>query len=418
MEYDFLANLFNYRPEYNYTPEYNDREERREIKFDIDSEYPDVSLIKSIVRSERDDGDINYIENVGDVNYIEKYLIDGGDPNKIFYMMGSCNQRGEDDISILMLAVLNKRTSIVNLLIRNGADVNYRSKCYDYIIGLSAINIAAESDPRIGRTTRQRAKSGDNYDIMIALLKAGANPNNITQDGYQKTPLMNALKYFTPKKYELLLEYGADPNLNAPLLHTISLDPSKAIIASKLLLLYGADIDVVTWQGNGVLYSAALEYMPNAMLFLLEWGADPYIKNNYGENAIVKHNFDDSSSNLKRNIEVLIQEMDKLHKLNVAYQMLNIAEGIDEDPLQEITDDLLEEIYNDLISKEYNPLITRERIRENYEFKGGKKKKRKYKKLTKKGKDWVKLAQEDMINRTIGKKKKKKTLKKKRKINL
>lgn len=74
MEYEFLANLFNYRPEYN------EIEERREIKFDIDSEYPDISLIKSIVRSERDDGDINYIENVGNVNYIEKYLIDGGDP--------------------------------------------------------------------------------------------------------------------------------------------------------------------------------------------------------------------------------------------------------------------------------------------------------------------------------------------------
>ena len=388
MEYDFLSNLFNYNRPINEREEEEEKdiknrekknEEQRKKKFDIDSEYPDDLLIKSIVRSQRDDGDINYIENVGDVNYIEKYLIDGGDPNKIFYFMGSCRPNGEDDISILMLAVLNKRTSIVNLLIRNGANVNYRSKCYNYIIGLSAINIAVSADLRIGRTARQRAKSGENYDIIIALLKAGANPNNITADGYQKTPLIDALKYFTPKKYELLLEYGADPNLNEPLLHTIRLNQTEAIIASKLLLLYGADIDVVTWQGNGMLYSAALEFMPHVMLFLLEWGADPYIKNNYGEDALVEHHFDDSSSSLKTNIKILKKHMNKIHKLNVAYQMLNIAKGINEDPLQELTDDLLEEIYNDLINRQYNPLITRERIRENYEFKGGRKKRKTFK---------------------------------------
>ena len=389
MEFDFLSNLFNYnRPIHEREEDEEEdiknrekiNEEQRKKKFDIENEYPDISLLKSIVRSERDDGDINYIENVGDVNYVEKYLIDGGDPNKIFYMTGSCNQGGKDDISILMLAVLNKRTSIVNLLIKNGADVNYRSKCYDYIIGLSAINIAAEADLRIGRTARQRAELGENYDIMIALLKAGANPNNITQDGYQKTPLMNALKYFTPKKYELLLEYGADPNLNAPLLHATFLNQTEAIIASKLLLLYGADIDVVTWQGNGVLYSAALEFMSHVMLFLLEWGADPYIKNNYGEDALVEHHFDDTSSNLKTNIKILKKHMNKIHKLNIAYQMLNIAKGINEDPLQELTDDLLEEIYNDLINRQYNPLITRERIRKKYEFKGGRKKRKTFKK--------------------------------------
>ena len=388
MEYDFLSNLFNYNRHINQRKEDEEdiknrekiNEEQRKKKFDIENEYPDVLLLKSIVRSERDDGDINYIENVGDVNYIEKYLIDGGDPNKIFYMKGSCHPNGEDDISLLMLAVLNKRTSIVNLLIKNGANVNYRSKCYNYIIGLSAINIAAEADLRIGRTARQRAESGENYDIMIALLKAGANPNNITQDGYQKTPLIYALKYFTPKKYELLLEYGADPNLNAPLLHTISLNQTEAIIASKLLLLYGADIDVVTWQGNGILYSAALEFMPHVMLFLLEWGADPYIKNNYGEDALVEHHFDNSSSSLKNNIKILKKHINKIHKLNVAYQMLNIAKGINDDPLQELTNDLLEEIYNDLINRQYNPLVTRERIREKYEFKGGRKKRKTFKK--------------------------------------
>ena len=352
MEYDFMHNLFNFNVHQTQNKDTIQRDNKQDTYreeryidnltnkklFDVNKEYPDISLINNIESESHS------------TNYIEKYLIDGGDPNKIFTIgLGFC----EGDISILMYSVLYEKYSFVNLLIANGADVNYKSKCFNYKKGLSALNIAVTLK--------------DKNNIIIALLKAGADPNNIIEDGYKITPLIDSIKYFTFDKLKLLLDYGADPNLLGPLLYAARIHPVHAKSVIKLLLLYGADIDVVTENGDGILYESLLEYMPNVMLYLLYNGADPWIENKQGENALDEHKYGSSSSSMKKNKQIMIKHIRTLHKTNVAYQMLNIIKGINEDQLQELNDDILKEIHEKLINKPYNPLITRKRINEDLE---------------------------------------------------
>lgn len=82
------------------------------------------------------------------------------------------------------------------------------------------------------------------YEIVRRLLEQGADPN---YGGTCKcTPLENACYENNVECAQLLLEFGADPNLNSPLVTACECGHEKCV---KLLLDSGADIRYGEWYG-------------------------------------------------------------------------------------------------------------------------------------------------------------------------
>ena len=314
-------------------------EQREEEPFYVDDEYTDKDLHDNIMD--------------GNMIFIEKYLMDGGNPSRI--IMGQ--------FSLLMTAVYFNNISIVRLLLIHKANLeNEQSE------GNTALSYAA--------------KFGEiSINILDLLLKNGANPNHfseiaVSRRGNAHTPLSNCIRNSRQNDYlnklKLLLEYSANPNkkdaygVNA--LHDAIniLNPPKLSETIKILLIYGADIDSVDGGGDSVLFRARLNNSPDALVTLLELGADPYIKNNDGYNVLKDSYFRGAHARLPRHQKILYETINNLHKTNVAYQMLAISKGLDnEHSIEELDEDTLYKLYLSLLEKPYNPLLTRERNQED-----------------------------------------------------
>jgi len=248
--------------------------------------------------------------------------------------------------SLLITAVIYSKLDLVEILLEMGANTEIQN-------------------PR-GETPLYISCSLNKHINMIKLLlKYGAEINNILRFGGD-TVLRIAVSNEDIKVVKLLLDNGADPNLgddknNTPLQVASSNrgDINSEII--KLLLQYGANINSTNIVGVTPLFFACLQENHLNIDTLLEYGADPYIMNN--ENQYIMNN-----PMINEDIKEYIgNKMYELHKLNVAYDMIEIAKGIEEDPLQELTDDILENIYNELMMKPYDPEKTRLRMEEDLE---------------------------------------------------
>lgn len=130
-------------------------------------------------------------------------------------------------------------------------------------------------DPKYEATLLLWAVGMEKYESAEALLKCGANPNiNSTLYG---TALYEAAGYSfidndfkkDPKYVKLLLENGADPNINligseerypdpgtSPLMRSIGCGIEK----TKLLVEYGADINYINDTGDSAVFNALLQY--------------------------------------------------------------------------------------------------------------------------------------------------------------
>jgi len=254
-----------------------------------------------------------------------------------------------DRYSLLITAATYNKLDLVEMLLEMGANIEIQN-------------------PR-GETPLYLANINRNINMIKLLLKYGAEINKIIHFGGD-TVLKKAISNENIEIIKLLLDNDANPNLgddknNTPLQEAAIIfsfnDDSISAVIIKLLLQYGADINSKNVVGVTPLFFACLQENNLNIDTLLEYGANPYILNN--ENQYIMNN-----PMIKENIKLYVRnKMYELHKLNVAYDMIEIAKSIQEDLFQELNNDIMEEIHNKLIMQPYDPEKTRLRMEEDLE---------------------------------------------------
>jgi ankyrin repeat protein len=132
---------------------------------------------------------------------------------------------------------------------------------------ISAIKETSEYDALPNETASQLCQESDK--IILRLLKNKADPNFQNMDG--ETALMFASTYGRASAMELLLEYGADPNIqggvsgNTALMSTITFCRLNDM---KLLIAYGADPNIPDKDGYTALSKAQRLGCANIVAYL------------------------------------------------------------------------------------------------------------------------------------------------------
>ncbi|MDG2176772.1 MAG: ankyrin repeat domain-containing protein [Gammaproteobacteria bacterium] len=223
------------------------------------------------------------------------------------------NMPNPDEITPLLIAILNARFDVAKFLIEQDADINKwdrwgRTPLY------SAIDY--KTLPTGGRPDRQSTDDTLPAQLISMLLEKGANPNaqlkllpphrNVVDDrGLDltlttgATPLMRAARAGDTESVALLLEHGARTDIRqlermtalmvAAGLRQYSIDTrgkyvteEDALASTRLILEAGADIKAVEHFGQTALHGAAFRGWNDMVLLLVEYGADLSIKDNDG----------------------------------------------------------------------------------------------------------------------------------------
>jgi ankyrin repeat protein len=222
-----------------------------------------------------------------------------------------------DNVSPLLVATLNGRWDIAKYLINKGANVNK----WDWW-GQSPLYAAVDMNtiPHGGRPDRPSLDDASSLEVIELLLKKGANPNlqlkllppfrSLGADrGVDSmltigaTPLLRAAKAMDAPAIELLLKYGANPNLPTtrgmiPIVAAAgvgSVDADtrgwfttedvqqRAIASLDLLLKAGGDVNAADPQrGTTLLHGAAFWGWNDVVKYLVSKGAKLDAKDSRG----------------------------------------------------------------------------------------------------------------------------------------
>jgi ankyrin len=238
-------------------------------------------------------------------------LVDGG---------AEINLPDPENISPLLLAVINMRFDAAAYLIQRGANPNHidfwgRAPLY------AAVDL--NTIPRGGRPDRPVLDKTTALQVIERLLEAGANPNaqlklsppfrNVGNDrGLDgilttgSTPLLRAAKALDAPAIRVLLAKGADlsiansrgitPLMAAAGLGSVDADtrgfylsedtPQRSIESLKLLLKAGGDINAKDTRGLSPLHEAARWGWNDVVQFLVENGADLNAKDARGNTPV------------------------------------------------------------------------------------------------------------------------------------
>jgi len=225
------------------------------------------------------------------------------------------NKPDPDNVSPLILALVNMRYDIAMLLIENGADINQ----WDYF-GRTPLYAAVDTHLVAGRSNRGDLPSVDQYtalDVARVLLEKGADPdislklyppareivydraNDFSLMNTGSTPIQQAAYIGDIEMMKLLLEYDADwqqPNVFGvtPMIAVTSKSTNENTRGSlkteqdvmkglEVLLSVGADINQHGGRfGETPLHTSARMNWANVVEFLVANGADLYATDNRG----------------------------------------------------------------------------------------------------------------------------------------
>jgi uncharacterized protein len=226
------------------------------------------------------------------------------------------NLADPENISPLLMAIINARFDTASYLIKKGANPNR----WDFW-GRGPLYAAVDLNtiPRGGRPDRPSTDETTSLQIVEMLLAAGANPNaqlklpppfrNVGNDrGLDgmlttgSTPLLRAAKALDAPAVKALLEHGADlslantrgitPIMAAAGLGSVDADTrgfylsedtqQRAIDSLTLLIKAGGDINSKDTRGLTPLHEAARWGWNDVVTFLAQNGADLNAKDNRG----------------------------------------------------------------------------------------------------------------------------------------
>jgi len=225
------------------------------------------------------------------------------------------NKPDPDNVSPLILSLVNMRYDMALMLIERGADINQ----WDYF-GRTPIYAAVDTHLVAGRSNRGDLPSTDQhtaYEVAKVLLDKGANPNlslklypPVREIVYDRandfsvmntgaTPIQHAAYIGDGKMMELLLEYGADwaqPNVFGvtPMIALTSKSTNPNTRSSlkeevdvmkglEILMNAGADINQKGGRrGETPLHTSARMSWYTVVEFLVEKGANLYAEDDNG----------------------------------------------------------------------------------------------------------------------------------------
>jgi ankyrin repeat protein len=177
------------------------------------------------------------------------------------------------DLTPLMTAAANDDLQAVRQLIAKGANVRQRTKS-----GETALYEAIE----------RRKLAKDNLPIVDALLKAGADPNEV--EVFDTSALVVSLtrEYGNPEVTLLLLRSGARVPFTCedgdPVVALATMSSSVEVL--KALLGVGAPVDCPGIHGQTALHRAAMKGDADRVAILLEYGASPYQRDSDGRTPL------------------------------------------------------------------------------------------------------------------------------------
>lgn len=269
--------------------------------FDIFDKNPDS--IKILKKSEFN---LNKINDYGYAPLIYALIENRTDIAELLIKNGvdlNCTFKDDNDneFSALEWALLKKQPEIATLLINHGADIQHYCTA-----GVNSFLIAAQSgdnknlqlllDKGIsvdirgqnkfeGQTALMSAANNNHFDTVKFLVSRGANINATRNDGI--TTLMIASRVGNEKLVEYLIQNGADINIitNEGADAFIFATQSGNVSCAALLLDAGADINHMDKDGTA-LHNATREGKYDSVKFLLEKGIDYKLKNPAGETAL------------------------------------------------------------------------------------------------------------------------------------
>jgi ankyrin repeat protein len=208
------------------------------------------------------------------------------------------NQPSEYGWTPLLTAVNNRNYQLARLLIERGADVNLANKG-----GWTPLYLATDNRNIEGGDYPVPKPDMDHLELIQLLLEKGANPNARIKDNtltrtiftmqwFQEdgaTPFIRASQSADTELMKLLLKYGADPKIKTTFGDTaltaaggigwvpgVTYERSakENVEAIRMLLDLGLDPNGANNDGRTALMGAAMKGRNDAILLLVERGAD------------------------------------------------------------------------------------------------------------------------------------------------
>ncbi|XP_077297906.1 uncharacterized protein LOC143919454 [Arctopsyche grandis] len=275
--------------------------------------------LKHAVKSKNSDEFIEIIKNAKETNYnllSSKFegrmaldiAVNKFDARVVKYLIDCkicVNQRSIRGQTPLHFAFERGNIEVINVLLENGADEQLRSND--------------------GKTLLHFVSSYT--ETSKILLEKGFDPNE--PDKYGDTPFMIAVRWRKHDLIELMLDYGANPNIRNKKGNTSLFDiVEHGDIETLKVFLDRADLNMTNIDGETALCRSIVVRKPEMFNLLLEHGADPTITNKHKNtviHTIVEFNeVERFKSILNKGVNLNICDVDGFSLLHYAVKNVNI----------------------------------------------------------------------------------------------